>query len=397
MSRILVLNTGSSSIKYRLFDASGEPMASGLLERIGEPTSRLTYRLEGGDPAAVDARVADHADGLVRIFDVLASSGVVDDLAGVGHRVVHGGERFSAPTLVDDEVVEAIREQVPLAPLHNPANLLGIQAARKAFPTTPQVAVFDTAFHATLPARAARYALPRELAGRLRIRRYGFHGTSHAYVSRKAAEQLGRPPAEVNLVSLHLGNGASVAAVAGGRCVDTSMGLTPLEGLVMGTRSGDLDPAIVFYLHREAGMGFDQIERLLNQESGLKGLTGANDMREVERRAAAGDAAAREGLDVYCYRIRKYVGAYAAALGRLDALVFTAGIGEHSEQVRAGVCDGLGGLGVRLDPERNRAASARPQRVSSDDSRVAVLVVATDEEREIAEQTRAAIAAVRAL
>jgi acetate kinase len=392
-SRVLVLNTGSSSIKYRLFDMGGRTvLASGLLERIGEGTSRLTHRSGTADPLVSDRRVADHQEGLDAIFAAFGSAdGLAAGLAAIGHRVVHGGERFSAPALIDDEVVAAIRAQVPLAPLHNPGNLLGIQTARAAFPDVPQVAVFDTAFHRTMPARAARYALPRELAGRLRIRRYGFHGTSHAYVSRAAARHLGRPLAEVNLVTMHLGNGASVAAVAGGRSVDTSMGLTPLEGLVMGTRSGDLDPAIVFFLHREAGLGFDEIETLLNQESGMKGLTGANDMREVERRAAGGDEAAREGLDVYCYRLRKYVAAYAAALGRVDALVFTAGVGEHSPGVRAGVCTGLEGLGVRVDDARNQARSARPRTVSSDDSAVAVLVVPTNEELEIAEQALAAI------
>jgi acetate kinase len=379
VSRVLVLNTGSSSIKYQLFDMGDRSvLAAGLVERIGEAASG----------------VADHGEGFAGVFEALRSSGGLrDGLAGIGHRVVHGGERFSAPALIDEQVVAAIREQVPLAPLHNPANLLGIETAMAAFPDTPQVAVFDTAFHRTMPPRASRYALPRELADRLRIRRYGFHGTSHAFVARKAAEHLAVPPARLNLITLHLGNGASAAAVAGGRCIDTSMGFTPLEGLVMGTRSGDLDPAIVFFLHREAGMPVEEIDELLNKESGLKGLTGANDMREVERRAAAGDGAAREALDVYCYRVRKYVGAYAAALGRVDALVFTAGIGEHSRAVRAGVCEGLEGFGVRLDPARNGAPSQGPRTVSGDDSAVAVLVVPTDEELEIAEQTLAVVAA----
>jgi acetate kinase len=393
MNHVLVLNTGSSSIKFQLFDMDGpEVLLSGLLERIGEDASRLTWTAKGGEEVTSDERVADHAAALDRIFEVLASEGgTADRLAGIGHRVVHGGERFSAPALIDGEVVAAIREQVPLAPLHNPANLLGIQTALDAFPDTPQVAVFDTAFHRTMPPRAYRYALPPDLADRLGIRRYGFHGTSHAYVSRAAAAHLGRPPAELNLLTMHLGNGASVAAVAGGRCVDTSMGFTPLEGLVMGTRSGDLDPAVVLYLQREAGMSPDEVDRVLNEDSGLKGLTGVNDVREIQRRADGGDEAARDALDLYCYRIRKYVGAYAAALGRLDALVFTAGIGEHSPAVRAGVCDGLERFGVRLDPARNRAAAAGPRTVSSDDSAVAVLVVPTDEELEIAGQTLATV------
>jgi acetate kinase len=381
VSRVLVLNTGSSSIKYRLFDMdSRAALADGLLERIGE---------EG-------AEVADHREGLSRIFETLeASGGLSHGLSAIGHRVVHGGERFSAPALIDDETVEAIREQIPLAPLHNPANLLGIQTALAAFPETPQVAVFDTAFHRTMPPRAFHYALPRDLAARLRIRRYGFHGTSHAHVSRRAADHLGASLADVNLVTLHLGNGASVAAVAGGRCVDTSMGLTPLEGLVMGTRSGDMDPAIVFHLHREAGLSLEEIERLLNKESGLKGLTGFNDMREIERRAGDGDPVAREAIDVYCYRIRKYVGAYAAVLGRVDALVFTAGIGENSPAVRAGVCSGLDRLGIRIDQARNGARSRQPRTVSSGDSATAVLVVPTNEELEIAEQTLATVAGQR--
>ena len=394
MSNVLVLNTGSSSIKYQLFEMGRRAvLASGLLERIGEEASRLSHRTEGADQVVVDRRVADHREGFVAIFEAFGpSSGLADGLAAIGHRVVHGGQRFSAPAVVDDEVVEAIREQVPLAPLHNPGNLLGIETARAAFPATPQVAVFDTAFHRTMPPRAYRYALPRDLSGRLRIRRYGFHGTSHAHVARKAADLLGRPLPEVNLITMHLGNGASVAAIAGGRSVDTSMGLTPLEGLVMGTRSGDLDPAIVFYLHREAGLSFDAIDTLLNKESGMKGLTGANDMREVERRAGGGDATAREALDLYCYRIRKYVGGYAAALGRVDALVFTAGVGENSPVVRAGVCEGLEWFGVRVDGARNQARSGQPRAVSTDDSTVAVLVVPTNEELEIAEQTLAAIA-----
>jgi acetate kinase len=380
MPRVLVVNTGSSSIKYQLVempeDRGRAVLAAGLLERIGEAGSG----------------VADHADGFDRVFRALgADGGPIGDLAGIGHRVVHGGDRLTVPTLLDDQAIEAIDALAPLAPLHNPSNLLGIRIAMDRFPRTPQVAVFDTAFHQTMPPRAWRYALPAELAGRLRIRRYGFHGTSHAYVSRGAAEHLGRPAGELRLVTLHLGNGASVAAVAGGRCVDTSMGMTPLEGLVMGTRSGDLDPAVVFYLHRQAGLSVDDIDDLLNKRSGMLGLAGANDMREVERRAAAGDRAAAEALDVYCYRVRKYVGAYAAALGRLDALVFTAGVGENSAGVRAGVCQGLEGLGITLDRDRNLARSSAPRTVSADGGAVAVLVVPTNEELEIAEQTLAVV------
>ena len=393
MSRVLVVNTGSSPIKYQLFEMDGrQALASGLVERIGEAGARLTHRSGDAEPLVVEERIADHSEGFDRVFAAFeAAGGPIGELAGIGHRVVHGGDRLTEPTRIDDAAIAAIADQAPLAPLHNPSNLLGIRIAMASFPDTPQVAVFDTAFHQTMPPRAWRYAVPADLAAQLRIRRYGFHGTSHAYVSRKAAEHLGRPVGELNLVTLHLGNGASVAAVAGGRCIDTSMGLTPLEGLVMGTRSGDLDPAVVFYLHREAGLSVDDIDDLLNKRSGMLGLAGANDMREVERRAAEGDQAAAEALDVYCYRIRKYVGAYAAALGRLDALVFTAGIGENSDGVRAGVCQGLEGLGVALNPKRNRSRSGRPRTISPDDSKVAVLVVPTNEELEIAEQTLAVI------
>jgi acetate kinase len=394
MPRVLVVNTGSSSIKYQLFEMDGQKvLASGLVERIGEAGSRLTHRPGDGEPLVIEDRVADHSEGFERVFQAFDTAGEpIGDLTGIGHRVVHGGDRLTAPTLIDDAAIAAIADQAPLAPLHNPSNLLGIRIAMASFPKTPQVAVFDTAFHQTMPPRAWRYALPRDLAAELRIRRYGFHGTSHAHVSRKAAEHLGRPAAELNLITLHLGNGASAAAVAGGRCIDTSMGLTPLEGLVMGTRSGDLDPAVVFYLHREAELSVDDVDDLLNKRSGMLGLAGANDMREVERRAAGGDQAAAEALDVYCYRIRKYVGAYAAALGRLDALVFTAGIGENSDGVRAGVCQGLEGLGITLNPHRNRARTTRPRTISPDDAPVAVLVVPTNEELEIAEQTLAVVA-----
>jgi acetate kinase len=308
MPRVLVVNTGSSSIKYQLFDmpeGSGEPeqgapvdrghkvLASGAVERIGEAGARLTHRAGDTDPLVVEDRVADHSEGFDRVFGAfVAAGGPIGDLAGIGHRVVHGGDRLTAPTLIDDAAIAAIADQAALAPLHNPSNLLGIRIAMASFPQTPQVAVFDTAFHQTMPPRAWRYALPRDLAAELRIRRYGFHGTSHAYVSRKAAEHLGRPASELNLITLHLGNGASAAAVAGGRCIDTSMGLTPLEGLVMGTRSGDLDSAVVFYLHREAGMSVDDIDDLLNKRSGMLGLAGANDMREVARLVAEGDEAA---------------------------------------------------------------------------------------------------------
>ena len=279
----------------------------------------------------------------------------------VGHRVVHGGERFSEPALVDDEVVAAVEELVPLAPLHNPANLEGIAVARKLFPDLPQVAVFDTAFHHTMPEVAYTYAVPRAWRDEHHIRRYGFHGTSHAYVSREAARALGRPVEDVNVIVLHLGNGASATAVRGGASVDTSMGLTPLEGLVMGTRSGDLDPAVHMHLHRSLGWSLEDIDRALNRESGLKGLAGENDFREVMRLRAAGDAAAALAFDVYCYRIRKYVGAYYAVLGTVDAVVFTAGVGEHSPELRAAALSGLGASASSWTTSATTARSpARP-------------------------------------
>ena len=302
----------------------------------------------------------------------------------VGHRVVHGGEAFSAPTIIDDDVLDTLRSLVPLAPLHNPANITGIEAARRLWPGVPQVAVFDTAFHRTLPVHAYRYAVPAEWYERHGVRRYGFHGTSHAYVAGRAAEVLG---SEVfDGIVAHLGNGASITAIAGGRSVDTSMGLSPLEGLVMGTRSGDVDPTVVTHVAAATGRPIEDVFDDLNRTSGLRGLCGASDMREITARAASGDVTARLAIDVFAYRIKKYVGAYLAVLGgRCDALVFTGGIGQHSPVVRAAVCDGLEGLGIVLDPERNERGDEVV--VSADQSPIAVLVIATDEEREIARET----------
>ncbi|WP_213450382.1 acetate/propionate family kinase [Rhizomonospora bruguierae] len=365
---VLVLNCGSSSLKYRLFDGA-DTLAHGLVERIGEP---------GGD-------AADHGAALGSVLSTLDLTG----LAAVGHRVVHGGPDFSAPAVVDDAVVDAVRRLIPLAPLHNPANLAGIEVARRLLPNVPQVAVFDTAFHATMPEATATYAIDVEVARRLRVRKYGFHGTSHAYVSRCAATLLGRPPAEVNVITLHLGNGASACAVHGGRSIATTMGMTPLPGLVMGTRSGDIDPAVVFHLHRVGGMSIDEIDNLLNRDGGLRGLAGENDMRAVLRRRSEGDAAATLAFDVYCTRIKQYVGAYLALLGRLDAIAFTAGVGENAPVVRAAALAGLAGLGIAVDPDRN--ARAEPV-ISPPGSPVTVCVIPTDEEFEIAEQTRHALA-----
>jgi acetate kinase len=390
---VLVVNCGSSSIKYQLVDADTErALAKGLVERIGEGTSMLSHQGPGADVER-DVSLPDHEAGLRAVLDAFEQSGpsLADaGLAAVGHRVVHGGDRFADPALVTDDVVAAIRALVPLAPLHNPANLEGIEVALRVFPDVPQVAVFDTAFHQTLPEYAYRYAIDRSVAREHGIRRYGFHGTSHSFVSREAARRLGGGD-DLALVVLHLGNGASASAVRAGRCVDTSMGLTPLEGLVMGTRCGDIDPAVVFHLRRVGGMSIDQVDDLLNKRSGMLGLSGANDLREVWRLADAGDSDAAVALDVYAYRIRKYIGAYAAALGSLDAVVFTAGVGENDDRMRALVLEGLAGFGVLLDPVRNAAPSAHDGVVTTDDSPVTALVIPTNEELEIA---RAALSLV---
>ena len=395
MMRILVLNSGSSSIKYKLFDMTDRSvLASGLVERIGEATGSLAHQARDGRGEMMETRktgrVADHREGMQLIVEALSASRTGEEgagLAGIGHRVVHGGEDFTEPTLIDERVLGVIRRNVPLAPLHNPPNLIGIEVALEAAPHLPQVAVFDTAFHQSIPPKAFHYALPHELYAQQRVRRYGFHGTSHQYVARRAAAFLERPPESLNLITLHLGNGASAAAVEQGRCVDTSMGMTPLEGLIMGTRCGDIDPAVHFYLLRETGRSPEELDALLNKESGLKGICGTNDMREVLEKADAGDERARLAIDMYCYRVKKYIGAYAAVLGRVDALVFTAGIGERAAPIREGCCRGLPGLGILLDPQKNRAGSRPPFEVQATASAVKILVIPTDEELQIAEQT----------
>ncbi|MFJ8439607.1 acetate kinase [Kitasatospora griseola] len=394
-TRVLVLNAGSSSVKYQLIDMlDGSRLASGLVERIGEVEGRLLHLPLTGEPRESVRRFADHDGALRAVADELAADLMGLDspeLAAIGHRVVHGGLRFTRPTLINDAVVAEIRRLIPVAPLHNPANITGIEVARSMRPDLPQVAVFDTAFHATLPEHAARYAIDRKTADEHRVRRYGFHGTSHQYVSRATARLLGRDPAELNVIVLHLGNGASVSAVAGGVCVETSMGLTPLEGLVMGTRSGDVDPGLVFHLHRVGGLTVDQIDDLLNRRSGLLGLCGDNDMREVVRRAQDGDEDAKLAFDSYVHRIRRYLGGYYAVLGRVDAVAFTAGVGENSAEVRAAVCANLEELGISVDPELNAVRSRHARVVSPSYGRVTVAVVPTDEELEIAQQTFALV------
>ncbi|MHB1015015.1 MAG: acetate/propionate family kinase [Desulfurivibrionaceae bacterium] len=397
--KVLVLNSGSSSIKYQLFDMRDESvLAAGSLEQIGEPGSHLSHALpspQGGMSKTVrDLPIADHRQGFSLIASVLKESGALADtgeLRGIGHRVVHGGEQFKEPARVTPEVLAAIRGLIPLAPLHNPANLLGMEVAMESAPSVPQVAVFDTAFHQSIPSHAYRYAIPKKLYEAHHVRRYGFHGTSHRYVTKKGAEFLKKPLDSLNLISLHLGNGASAAAIHQGRCIDTSMGLTPLEGLIMGTRCGDLDPAIIFYLERETGLSSAAIESILNKESGLKGICGVNDMRTVGELAKAGNPEAQLAIGMYCYRIKKYIGAYHAVLGGLDGVIFTGGIGENADFIRAGCCENLAHLGLEMDNGKNRGRQEGCFALESRASRVKILVIPTNEELEIAEQTVACL------
>ncbi|MGD9318690.1 MAG: acetate kinase [Desulfobacteraceae bacterium] len=396
--KILVINTGSSSIKYQLFDMAHQGiLASGVAEKIGEEKGVLTHNrfLATGEMTekVEEGRIVDHHEGLSRIVDLLVDpeQGVIQDkseISAVGHRVVHGGETFRAPTIIDEKVIQAIKENIPLAPLHNPPNLVGIEVARTIFPEAPQVAVFDTAFHQTIPMESFLYAIPFELYEKHRIRRYGFHGTSHVYVAEKAAEFMGHPLKDLNLITIHLGNGASMAAIKKGRSVDTTMGMTPLAGLVMGTRSGDVDPALPFFLAEHLGISVKEIDDLLNKQSGLKGICGSNDMREVIEKKDEGDVKAKLALDIYTYRIRKYIGAYFAVLERPDAIVFTAGVGENSPFIRERCCQGLHKLGIEIDSERNNQTLEGTREISPPDSPVKVLVVPTNEELEIAEETK---------
>ena len=392
--KVLVLNSGSSSIKFRVYEAQGEirELARGIVERIGEEISRVRYRGPRGE-IEYEARIASHEEGLGHVLKALTDpeKGVISDpseIRGVGHRVVHGGDAVSQPVVVDEEVEAAIERFAVMAPLHNPANLAGIRAAKKVFPNALHVAVFDTAFHQTLPEEAYLYAIPYEYYEKYRVRRYGFHGISHMYVAERAAEILGRPLEELRIITCHLGNGASLAAVKGGRSVETSMGLTPLEGLVMGTRSGDIDPSIFYFLMKWEGLSADEVYTLLNKRSGLLGLSGiSNDVRVLTERMEAGDEAAARALRVYAHRVKKYIGAYMAVLGGADAIVFTAGVGENSALMRSMILEGLEGLGIVLDEEKNRDPAAHGYVVSSDSSQVKVLVIPTNEELVIARET----------
>ena len=394
--KILIINAGSSSLKYQLIDMQDESvLAKGLVERIGIEGSKLTHKY-GGNKYEVSRPLKDHVEAIKLVLDALTDveHGVIasmDEISAVGHRVVHGGEKFSQSVRIDENVIAAIEENVPLAPLHNPANLMGINACREVMPDTPMVAVFDTAFHQTMPQKAFLYGVPYDYYTRLKVRRYGFHGTSHRYVSGRAAELLGKPIEDLKMVVCHLGNGSSLSAVKGGKSIDTSMGLTPLEGVLMGTRAGSIDTAIVEYVMKQDHLTIDQMMDVLNKKSGLLGVSGiSSDMRDVCAAADAGDEQSKLALDVWAYGVKKYIGAYAAAMGGLDAIVFTAGIGENDPVARADVLSGLEFLGVKVDPEKNQAARGEAD-FSAEDAKVRTLLVSTDEELAIARDTLALI------
>lgn len=390
--KILIVNAGSSSLKYQLIDMdTEETLAKGLVERIGIKGSKIT-QTANGDKRTLEEPLKDHvaACGLMirgltnPEFGVLKS---MDEIGAVGHRVLHGGEKFIASVVIDDDVIAAIEENIPLGPLHNPANLMGIKAAMASMPDTPMVAVFDTSFHQTMPPKAFLYGIPMDYYRRLRVRRYGFHGTSHKYVSQRAAEMLGKAPAELKIITCHLGNGSSITAVDGGKCVDTSMGLTPLEGVLMGTRSGSVDPAVLQFVMNNEHIDINEMLDILNKKSGFQGISGvSSDMRDVEKAAANGNEDAQTALDMQAYGIQKYIGAYAAAMGGVDAIVFTAGIGENSPDLRANVMEGMGFLGAKLDPEKNKLR-IKEHDIAADDSRVRILVIPTNEEIVIARDT----------
>ena len=388
--KILVLNSGSSSIKCQYF-IDQKSIASVVIERIGEEESysQINY---AGIKESNTSSVSDHHQALNSILSLLKKSNVltsIDELDAVGHRVVHGGEAFQEPTLVNEEVIETIRSLIPLAPLHNPANLEGLEVLYDKYPKLPQIAVFDTAFHQSMPEHAYTYPIPYKLSKASNIRRYGFHGTSHAYVAKEAAKMLNRDLDSVNLITLHLGNGASVTAIKAGKSIDTSMGLTPLEGLMMGTRSGDIDPAIIPYLAQNNEMNIDTIDKMLNKESGLKGICGTNDMREVIDQAEHNDPLSTLALEMYTYRIKKYIGAYTVALGRVDAIVFTGGIGEHASKVREMVCEGLfDSIGLEMDGSKNQISTPNNQEIQSERSKIKLFIIPTNEELEIVLQTQ---------
>ena len=392
--KVLVLNCGSSSLKYQLFSMTNEEvLAKGLVERIGIEGSRIKHSKTGMDAVTINATIPNHKVAIRMVLDALldASHGVIsslEELKAVGHRVVHGGEKFAGSVLINHEVIAALQECVPLAPLHNPANLMGIEAMTEVLPNIPQVGVFDTAFHQTMPSHAYMYGVPYHYYEKYRVRRYGFHGTSHYYVSQRTAELLGKPVDHLKIVTCHLGNGSSVTAVKNGPSIDTSMGFSPLPGVIMGTRCGDVDPTLLFYLAEQEGLDTKALAHILNKESGIQGISGvSSDLRDVEEAAAAGNSRAKLAEEMLYYGIRKYIGADAAAMGGIDALVFTAGIGENSIVAREKVCAGLEFLGIKIDAEKNKVRG-KERIISSDDASVSVLVVPTNEELVIARDTK---------
>lgn len=393
--KILVLNSGSSSLKFQLFDMhTQEVIALGIVEQIGEQQSKASMQYAAKKTAMefvhVESPVANHQAAVEVMEKLLHQSQCLQhmsELTGIGHRVVHGGESFNDPVIIDKKVMKTIRELASLAPLHNPANLIGIEVATQRAPDIPQVAVFDTAFHQSIPEHAYIYGLPYKLYREQKIRRYGFHGTSYQYVTRKTAEYLGKNLSELKIIAFHLGNGASSAAIEFAQSVDTSMGMTPLEGLLMGTRCGDLDPAIPFYLARKTGMTLEELDNLLNKQSGLKGICGSNDMRSIIDDADKGDTQAQLALEIFCYRIKKNIGAYMAVMNGADAIIFTGGIGENASLIRARSCENLQFLGIDIDSDKNTLPLKDTTEIQSDASQVKVLVIPTNEELEIALQT----------
>lgn len=395
---ILVINCGSSSLKFQLIDSETEKqIAKGLCERIGIDGSQLVYQPAGGEKEETVTPMPDHTKAIELVLNALTNekTGVVkslDEIGAVGHRIVHGGEKFAASTVITDEVIEAIKACNDLAPLHNPANLIGIDACRKLMPNTPMVGVFDTAFHQTMPKEAYLYGLPYEYYEKYQVRRYGFHGTSHSYVSKRAAELLGKNYEDLKIIVCHLGNGASISAVKEGKCVDTSMGLTPLEGLIMGTRSGDIDPAIIEYIAHKENKGIDEVMTVLNKKSGVLGLSDnlSSDFRDLEKSYVAGEDRGLRTIQTFSYRVAKYIGAYTAAMNGVDVVCFTAGVGENSPLVRNLACERLGYLGIALDQEKNNKRGEELE-ISTPDSKVKVLVVPTNEELAIARETAALV------
>ena len=392
--KILVLNNGSSSVKYKLIDScTKDVLAEGGVEKIGLADSFIKFKLADGSKETVTVSMPDHKEAIRQVFKVLTDpeKGVISDLGeigAVGHRVVHGMEYFNKSVLITPEVIEKVKECYPVAPLHNPANIIGIEAILELLPGVPQVAVFDTAFHQTMPAKAYMYALPYEDYTKYGIRRYGFHGTSHRYVSQRVCDFLGVKAADKKIITCHIGNGGSIAAVDGGKCVDTSMGLTPLEGLMMGTRSGDIDGGAITFLQKKLNLDADGMSNLLNKKSGVLGVSGvSSDMREVDAAAKEGNELAKTALDMYNYRIKKYVGAYTAAMGGCDIIVFTAGVGENQSSMREEVCENMEWMGIKLDKEKNNAVHGEEAVISAPDSKITVVVIPTDEELMIATDT----------